>query len=507
MASAADSGHALPSASLLCGSCSRPVVIIEDAGPSLWNGMAEEKGELLSTEKHQHHSQLKGSLESACGVRRQEAQETESSLGEASVVLSPVLERSPAQAHAESPSPINGGSVTPIARPQWDATSQGGPSEPARGADESGGKEDDAIMLHPLCSNCLDAAIAELAPEIAHEKRLIRKYDRALRRLERRRDSQASSATTVEAPAAKDAGAFDKTPSSVCTASSNVQLQVLEEEEKQLLSEISSLEAAVAQRENQQLAVMAEISELYLWQLEFWLLFSTHLLRTVRHEERKRSMERLFAYVSQELKRLKRFNTMNEAFHIWTSQFLPSINNCRIGRISSPCCPAWSEINTGWGYLTLLLDAFYRKCQVQPSGYRIVPRGQFSFLLRKKDNAMLPLHGGGGEVGLSRFFYSNKKFDSAMTAYLECVKELFDCLVKAAQERLEQRTAASALLPFPELPYEIEGDKVGGFSIRLQLNQDERWTKALKHLLIDMKWLLEYIERRSARQFCFCPLS
>ncbi|OEH78648.1 hypothetical protein cyc_01662 [Cyclospora cayetanensis] len=492
MASAADSGHALPSASLLCGSCSRPVVIIEDAGPSLWNGMAEEKGELLSTEKHQHHSQLKGSLESACGVRRQEAQETESSLGEASVVLSPVLERSPAQAHAESPSPINGGSVTPIARPQWDATSQGGPSEPARGADESGGKEDDAIMLHPLCSNCLDAAIAELAPEIAHEKRLIRKYDRALRRLERRRDSQASSATTVEAPAAKDAGAFDKTPSSVCTASSNVQLQVLEEEEKQLLSEISSLEAAVAQRENQQLAVMAEISELYLWQLEFWLLFSTHLLRTVRHEEVR--LTSISYIVSNDISKSSAASgsvslsaTLAEAFDgeavcLW--------------RISSPCCPAWSEINTGWGYLTLLLDAFYRKCQVQPSGYRIVPRGQFSFLLRKKDNAMLPLHGGGGEVGLSRFFYSNKKFDSAMTAYLECVKELFDCLVKAAQERLEQRTAASALLPFPELPYEIEGDKVGGFSIRLQLNQDERWTKALKHLLIDMKWLLEYIERR-----------
>lgn len=40
------------------------------------------------------------------------------------------------------------------------------------------------------------------------------------------------------------------------------------------------------------------------------------------------------------------------------------------------------------------------------------------------------------------------------------------------------------------------GDTVGGFSLRLQLNQDERWTKALKHLLIDMKWMLEYIERK-----------
>lgn len=43
---------------------------------------------------------------------------------------------------------------------------------------------------------------------------------------------------------------------------------------------------------------------------------------------------------------------------------------------------------------------------------------------RKEDGVVLPLHGGGGEVGLSRFFYSNKRFDSAMMAYLECVKEV-----------------------------------------------------------------------------------
>lgn len=43
---------------------------------------------------------------------------------------------------------------------------------------------------------------------------------------------------------------------------------------------------------------------------------------------------------------------------------------------------------------------------------------------RKKDGVVLPLHGGGGEVGLSRFFYSNKRFDTAMTAFLECVKEV-----------------------------------------------------------------------------------
>ncbi|CDJ37694.1 beclin 1, putative [Eimeria tenella] len=333
-------------------------------------------------------------------------------------------------------------------------------------------------VLYPLCSACLESAIAEMEPACAHERYLIRKYERALKRLERslqvRRDDVYSSS-------------FD-------SASTMAELQKLEEEEKQLEAEIISLEASTAEKEEQQRAVMAELVELHMWHVEFWLLFSNHLLRMIRHEERKRAMERLFVYVGRELQRLKRINVVNDAFHIWTCKFLPSINKCRIGRISSPSCPSWSEVNTGWGYLCMLLDVFYRKCHTQPSNYRLVARGQFSFLIRKKDGAVLPLHGGGGEVGLSRFFYSNKRFDSAMTAFLECVKELFDQLVTSAEGRGRQQGVAS-LLPFPELPYEIDGDRVGGFSIRLQLNQDERWTKALKLLLIDMKWLLEYIER------------
>ncbi|KAF4737636.1 Beclin-1 [Perkinsus olseni] len=44
------------------------------------------------------------------------------------------------------------------------------------------------------------------------------------------------------------------------------------------------------------------------------------------------------------------------------------------------------------------------------------------------------------------------------------------------------------------LPFSIEGDKVGGFSVALQFNQEERWTKAMKYLLTNLKWLMAYIE-------------
>lgn len=37
-------------------------------------------------------------------------------------------------------------------------------------------------------------------------------------------------------------------------------------------------------------------------------------------------------YVRGQVRRLKRLNVMNDAFHIWTDEALPSINSCRIGR-------------------------------------------------------------------------------------------------------------------------------------------------------------------------------
>lgn len=42
-----------------------------------------------------------------------------------------------------------------------------------------------------------------------------------------------------------------------------------------------------------------------------------------------------------------------------------------------------------------------------------------------------------------------------------------------------------------ELPYAIDGDRVGGLTIKLIFNKLDRWTKALKYMLSDLKWALK----------------
>lgn len=51
--------------------------------------------------------------------------------------------------------------------------------------------------------------------------------------------------------------------------------------------------------------------------------------------------------------------------------------------------------------------------------------------------------------------------------------------------------------PHFKLPYRIDKDKIGDShgdaSIRIQFNQEETWTKALKYMLTNLKWCLAWV--------------
>jgi len=55
--------------------------------------------------------------------------------------------------------------------------------------------------------------------------------------------------------------------------------------------------------------------------------------------------------------------------------------------------------------------------------------------------------------------------------------------------------------PNVRIPFKIESANatVGGFSVRLQFNEYERWTKALKFMLIDLKWMISFLEAENIR--------
>ena len=54
------------------------------------------------------------------------------------------------------------------------------------------------------------------------------------------------------------------------------------------------------------------------------------------------------------------------------------------------------------------------------------------------------------------------------------------------------RDAEAGVSPQFDLPYAVDGDKVGDLSIKSSIGRDSRWTKALKYLLVDLKWCLAW---------------
>lgn len=72
----------------------------------------------------------------------------------------------------------------------------------------------------------------------------------------------------------------------------------------------------------------------------------------------------------------------------------------------------------------------------------------------------------------------HRKFDQAMVAFLECLRQLGEFVAQGD----------SSL----KLPYNINKDKIGDACIRLAFNQIEAWTKACKYTLTCVKYLLAH---------------
>ena len=76
---------------------------------------------------------------------------------------------------------------------------------------------------------------------------------------------------------------------------------------------------------------------------------------------------------------------------------------------------------------------------------------------------------------------SGGRFNTAMSAFLECVSELCNHATKQDRSFL--------------LPHTIKGTKVDGYSIKLHGNSSVDWTRALKYMLSNLKWLLAWSVR------------
>ncbi|KAJ1895096.1 autophagy protein [Kickxella alabastrina] len=200
----------------------------------------------------------------------------------------------------------------------------------------------------------------------------------------------------------------------------------------------------------------------------------SHVLETCEAEQW--ALDERYARLASQLSQLQRTNVYNDVFNISVSEGVAGINGFRLGGRSSHSVE-WPEINAAWGQALLLLQTVARKLGYEFIDYRLIPMGSFSRIERMADPPATYELFGSGDMYLGRLF-QNRKFDSAMVAYLACLDQIVQLIM--------------SINPQLRVPYKIEQDKVGGLSIRPQFGQDDMWTKACKNTLLDARWALAF---------------
>ncbi|GAA6010335.1 hypothetical protein JCM11491_006273 [Sporobolomyces phaffii] len=207
----------------------------------------------------------------------------------------------------------------------------------------------------------------------------------------------------------------------------------LKKAEQVAITELKSIEATKEALEAEMKALDLEEEELAAQEAQFWTEHSKYVIERDVLQDRQNSLTTRLANSQKELDKLQRTNVYNDTFCIGQESTLGTINSLRLGRLPTISPPVeWSEINAALGHTLLLLQTISIKFGMRGFvGWRLQCKGSFSRIVKVED---------GGKEG-----------------------ESYELIVK---------------------------DKIGDVSIKCQFGSDETWSRALRHVLLDLKILL-----------------
>lgn len=303
----------------------------------------------------------------------------------------------------------------------------------------------------PLCVECAGKVVAEVDADTRAAEGEAAAYEAALARLQ------------AEPDAALPEAEFQ------------TRLAAAEADERREREKAEQAEAELAAAERELASLQEAAGQVAALEERYWHAFNDLSLQLSTHlQDRDATLAKIEAADAQ-LESLRRTNVWNDVFHIWHAGAFGTIGGFRLGRTAVEPV-SWEEINAAWGHAVLLLHTLAQACQMTFSQYRLLPMGSYPRVADGR--ATHDLYG-----PVNRFVCTG--YDRAQVAFLACLKEF--AAFARARDIAEKRKEAF------ELPYAIDGDRVGGLTIKLIFNKLDRWTKALKYMLSDLKWALKWV--------------
>ncbi|KAJ4372341.1 Vacuolar protein sorting-associated protein atg6 [Neocucurbitaria cava] len=351
---------------------------------------------------------------------------------------------------------------------------------------------------HPICAECTELLVDALQKRLGVATRERDAYVDYLRR------ANTDVPSTEEVKAAEAA------------------LKAAKKAEATAISNLEKLEAEKAELDAQLTALEVESRQLDQQENDFWKSRNDFNATLIEFQNERDALTTRHAHDAQILNQLQRRSVYNDTFNITHDNHFATINGLRLGRLPSPYVD-WPEINAAWGQTCLLLATLAERLGYKFQGYELCPMGSTSTITRLEVK-------GGSSVAESRqssattpsvskqrlelyssgdfpinFGFLHRKFDTAMVAFLECLRQLGEFVENQGIQGVHGIGAGLGGPGGPgvKMPYEIRKDRIHDQSIKLALNKEESWTKACKYTLTCCKYLLAHannVESMNARR-------
>ncbi|KAB2106886.1 hypothetical protein AG0111_0g4782 [Alternaria gaisen] len=289
---------------------------------------------------------------------------------------------------------------------------------------------------HPICVECTDLLIDGLQKRLGVATRERDAYVDYLRR------------ANTDVPSADEVKLAEAALTSARKA------------EATAITQLEALEHEKAELDNQLAALEAESRSLDIEESEFWKSRNEFNTQLTEIQNERDALATRYAHDAQVLNQLQRRSVYNDTFNITHDNHFATINGLRLGRLPNPYVD-WPEINAAWGQTCLLLATLAERLGYKFEGLELYSSGDF------------PIN----------FGFLHRKFDTAMVAFLECLRQLGEFVENSATTTTSPPGQSSLAGPGGpqgvKMPYEIRKDRIHDQSIKLALNKDEGWTKAL----------------------------
>ncbi|GAA5952942.1 hypothetical protein JCM3765_003013 [Sporobolomyces pararoseus] len=315
---------------------------------------------------------------------------------------------------------------------------------------------------HPLCLECADQLVSLMQSELEFGKKERDKLFGFEKEVFKKREDSIGNNELTREGLERD-------------------INKLKKAEQHAINELKTVESKKEVLEQELKVLELEETELSAQEAQFWIQHSKYVIERDVLQSRQNSLITRLSNSQKDLDKLQRTNVYNDTFCIGQESTLGTINSLRLGRLPSISPPVeWSEINAALGHTLLLLETISKKFGMRDGfvGWKLKCCGSFSRIVKLeeggKEGESYELYGS-SDLSISRVL-QNRRFDFAMVAFLDCLRQLIEWVGERDRS--------------VRIPHRIVKDKIGDVSIKYQFGSDETWSRALRHVLLDLKILL-----------------